>query len=93
MQNRSSINDHQSSHIQKDAKFKNGGDFSKLINVGVLGEVDAQIPFLGAPASDSALDSANNLTYSESGFNPTGSLRYTMLGASSNLCGSIYNGL
>lgn len=43
-------------------------------------------------ASDSAFES-NNLTYSESGFNPAGSLRYTMLGASSNLCGSIYNGM
>lgn len=42
--------------------------------------------------SESALES-NNLTYSESGFNPAGSLRYNMLGASSNLCGSIYNGL
>ena len=44
-------------------------------------------------ASDSAFGESNNLTYSESGFNPTGSLRYTMLGASSNLCGSIYNGV
>ena len=42
--------------------------------------------------SDSNLES-NNLTYSESGFNPTGSLRYTMLGVSSNLQGSVYNGL
>ena len=36
---------------------------------------------------------SDNLTYSESGFNPAGSLRYTMLGGSSNLCGSIYNGM
>jgi len=42
--------------------------------------------------SDGALES-NNLTYSESGFNPAGSLRYTMLGASSHLCGSVYNGM
>ena len=43
-------------------------------------------------ASDSALES-NNLTYSESGFNPAGSLRYTMLGGSSYLCGSVQNGM
>ena len=42
--------------------------------------------------SDGNLES-NNLTYSESGFNPAGSLRQTMLGVSSNLCGSIYNGM
>ena len=40
-------------------------------------------------ASDSAFES-NNFTYSESGFNPAGSLRYTMLG-SSNLRGSVNN--
>ena len=38
-------------------------------------------------------ESNNNLTYSESGFNPAGSLRHTMFGASSNLCGSVYNGM
>ena len=46
----------------------------------------------GAASSERTFES-NNLTYSESGFNPAGSLRYTMLGASSNLCGSIYNGV
>ena len=77
--------------------FKNGGENAQTTEKSYRGDSALNINFQAASsgynaASDSALES-NNLTYSESGFNPAGSLRYTMLGGSSYLCGSVHNGM
>ena len=79
------------------ALFKIGGDANQQEAVALIEDQQNQPQMAGVSsafnaASDSAMES-NNLTYSESGFNPAGSLRYTMLGASSHLCGSVYNGM